>query len=169
MGLFSRKHSKADVINTTNGRAALGPGFHTERISDYSIKSPRLVQTTIKPVMVTPRSDIPLPPAPDPTRDPAGYLRSIYAVRERSRVVLEKAKSNRLQHFDVDLTKFQDTADYVVSMIKVSKNSTRRSCASSVVNLYYMLIPFSEIFKESITQFLLMADGSTLKSVADLG
>jgi hypothetical protein len=64
-------------------------------------------------------SDIPLPKAPDPNVDPAAYLRSIYAVRDRSRLVLEKAKRNQLRHFDVDMTKFSETARYVVSIIKV--------------------------------------------------
>lgn len=62
--------------------------------------------------------DVPLPKAPDPALDPAGYLRSIYAVRERSKLVLEKAKANQLKHFTVDMSKFQDTAGYVVSIIK---------------------------------------------------
>lgn len=61
-----------------------------------------------------------LPPPPDPKLDPAGYLRSIYAVRDRSRLVMEKARKNQLRHFTVDMSKFQDTAAYVVSIIKVS-------------------------------------------------
>ena len=52
--------------------------------------------------------------------DPAGYLRSIYAVRERSKLVLEKAKKNQLKHFTVDMSKFGDVASFVVSIIKVS-------------------------------------------------
>ncbi|EMF11763.1 DUF1688-domain-containing protein [Sphaerulina musiva SO2202] len=61
---------------------------------------------------------VPLPRAPDPQVDPAAYLRSIYAVRERTRLVLEKAKRNQLRHFTVDMSKFPDTAAYVVSIIK---------------------------------------------------
>jgi hypothetical protein len=60
-----------------------------------------------------------LPTAPDPNVDPVAYLRSIYAVRERSRIVMEKARNNQLRHFSVDMTKFADTARYVVSIIKV--------------------------------------------------
>ncbi len=56
--------------------------------------------------------------APDTNIDPAAYLRSINAVRERSNVVLAKAHQNQLNHFDVNLSKFQDTADYVVRIIK---------------------------------------------------
>ncbi|KAK5072395.1 hypothetical protein LTR64_005135 [Lithohypha guttulata] len=62
--------------------------------------------------------EIDIPPAPDPIKNPAQYLRSIYAVRGRSTIVLDKAKRDQLNHFDVDMTKFQDTADYVVSIIK---------------------------------------------------
>ena len=61
-----------------------------------------------------------LPKAPDPNTDPASYLRSIYAVRERSQLVLEKAKANQLRHFNVDMPKFLDTAKFVVSIIKVT-------------------------------------------------
>ena len=60
-----------------------------------------------------------MPKPPDPSLDPAAYLRSIYAVRERSRLVLQKAKKNQLTHFEVDPTKFKDTAGYVCSIIKV--------------------------------------------------
>ena len=61
---------------------------------------------------------ISLPEAPNPAKEPAAYLRSIYAVRERTKLILEKAKKNELNHFEVDLEKFQDTADYVVAIIR---------------------------------------------------
>lgn len=64
-------------------------------------------------------TNVTLPPPPDPNVEPAAYLKSIHAVRERSRLVHEKAKRNQLTHFDVDLTKFSETAAYVVSIIKV--------------------------------------------------
>ena len=57
--------------------------------------------------------------AADPSVDPAAYLRSIQAVRERTNFVLQKAKSNQLNHFNVDLGKFPDTTSYVGSTIKV--------------------------------------------------
>jgi len=60
-----------------------------------------------------------LPGAPDPVVDPAAYLRSIYAVRERTRLVLDKAKKDQLKHFQCDMSKFPAAADYVVSIIKV--------------------------------------------------
>lgn len=68
--------------------------------------------------------DIPLPKAPDPQVNPVAYLRSIYAVRERSKLVLEKAKRNQLRHFNVDMSKFSDTAAYVVAIIKVCLRGT---------------------------------------------
>ena len=46
-------------------------------------------------------------------------MRSIGAVRERCNVVKEKAFKNELNHFDVDMSKFDDTASFVVGLIKV--------------------------------------------------
>lgn len=60
-----------------------------------------------------------MPKAPDPHVDAAGYLRSIGAVRERCAIVMEKAKKNQLNHFNVDMEKFEDTTSFVVSVIKV--------------------------------------------------
>ena len=64
-------------------------------------------------------TDIQLPGPPDPTLDPAAYLRSIYAVRQRARYIIVNAKRNQLSHFDVDTTKWKDTVDYVTRIIKV--------------------------------------------------
>ena len=69
--------------------------------------------------MSVPVPRIDLPAAPDPQLDPSGYLRSIYAVRETSKHVIEAAKQNKLTNFDVDLDKFPDVVNYVVSIIKV--------------------------------------------------
>jgi len=44
--------------------------------------------------------DIPIPDPPDPISNPAAYLRSIHAVRERTKLVLEEAKVNALNHFE---------------------------------------------------------------------
>jgi hypothetical protein len=107
MGLFSRKSSKPQVA----------PGGAQPNMSNGSLKSPAPSTANGKSRMSFP--DVPLPRAPDPTLDPAAYLRSIYAVRERTRLVLEKARKNQLKHFTVDMAKFQDTATYVVSIIKV--------------------------------------------------
>lgn len=120
MGIFHKKrdhiHDSSPPYNFTT--------LTRDRISDFSHKSPRLI-TTVKqvPVMVNSIPDIDIPRPPEPSKRPAEYLRSIHAVRERSKIVLQKAKNDRLNHFDVDMTKFKDTADYVVSIIKVVPNS----------------------------------------------
>lgn len=105
MGLFSRKHSKHHGNGDTSSNELKAP---------FSMK-----RANSNPAQNASIPDIPLPRAPDPNLDPAGYLRSIYAVRERSRLVLDKAKRNQLRHFNVDMSKFSDTANYVVAIIKV--------------------------------------------------
>ncbi|KAF2685307.1 DUF1688-domain-containing protein [Lentithecium fluviatile CBS 122367] len=106
MGIFSRKSSKP----------VISPNGSQPNMSNGSLRSPAPSTATGKTPMSFP--DVSLPKAPDPALDPAGYLRSIYAVRERTKLVLEKAKKNQLKHFTVDMSKFQDTATYVVSIIK---------------------------------------------------
>lgn len=59
-----------------------------------------------------------MPRAPDPQLDPVGYLRSLGAVRERSKIVTDKALRNELLHFDVDMTKFSDVVTFVARIIK---------------------------------------------------
>lgn len=60
-----------------------------------------------------------LPRPPDPQLDPAGYLRSLPAVRDRCALVTEKALRNELRHFDVDMRKFSDVITFVSNIIKV--------------------------------------------------
>jgi hypothetical protein len=115
MGLFSRKHSS----RSHPGDAHLSP--HT---NGDGIKSPfSMKRANSNPAQNANLPDVPLPKAPDPNIDPAAYLRSIYAVRERSLLVMEKAKRNQLRHFHVDMSKFAETAKYVVSIIKVCIHS----------------------------------------------
>lgn len=64
-----------------------------------------------------PKIDLPKPP--DPDLDPAGYLRNLAAVRERSRVITTKAVKNELRHFDVDMRKFPEVVSFVSSIIRV--------------------------------------------------
>lgn len=64
-----------------------------------------------------------MPRAPDPQLDPVGYLRSLGAVRERSKIVTDKALRNELLHFDVDMTKFTDVVTFVARIIKVRDES----------------------------------------------
>ena len=113
MGLFSRKSSKVSVdgssIASRNSQILQSPS---------SARTPGANGASFGgggPQMPT----IPMPRPPDPSVDPTAYLRSIHAVRERTRPVVEKAKRNQLKHFDVDMTKFGETAGYTVSIIKV--------------------------------------------------
>lgn len=119
MGLFSRKGSKPAVD-------APGASDSNSIQSNGSLKSPTTPAFSNGAAMVskpvTPMPDIPLPKAPDPALDPAGYLRSIHSVRQRTKLVLDRAKKNQLKHFNVDMGKFGETAAYVVSIIKVSDN-----------------------------------------------
>lgn len=104
------KGDRTNSGRTTSGRVGITklPGRRME--SGYS--------TAVAPVPSLPKIAIPGPP--DPNVDPVGYLKSIHSVRERSRPVLELAKRDQLRHFNVDMTKFPDTASYVCAIIKVS-------------------------------------------------
>ena len=103
MGLFSRRAGSKSVstnTSTSSHKSSLNGA------SQYNKMVPQI-------------PDVPLPKPPDPWQDPAAYLRSIHSVRDRARLVLEKAKRNQLKHFEVDMDKFPETASYVVSIIKV--------------------------------------------------
>jgi Protein of unknown function (DUF1688) len=121
MGLFHRKESNPNRSDARyNDKDLLRPAVTADRLSGYSIQSPRLVDshTGILPRMVTSIPHVDIPKPPDPSKKPAEYLRSIHAVRERSKLVLQKAKADKLNHFDIDMSKFSDTSEYVVSIIK---------------------------------------------------
>ena len=64
-----------------------------------------------------PRVDLPRPP--DPQLDPAGYLRSLGAVRERCDFIYTRLLDDQLNHFDVDLSKLADVVTFVSQLIKV--------------------------------------------------
>ncbi|CAD6576910.1 MAG: hypothetical protein ASARMPRED_007942 [Alectoria sarmentosa] len=110
MGIFSRKSARIQ----TNGEIQ-NSGFNSS-----SLKSPPPTQTSPKdsPLISPSALDVSLPAPPDPTLDPAAYLRSIWAVRARCQLVYQRAKRNQLDHFDVDGSKFRETANYLVSIIK---------------------------------------------------
>ena len=116
MGLFKNKTSKSvnsDVAaksNRTSNSSLKSPGLNKAANGSSFTSLPSLPDTT-------------LPAPPDPTLDPAAYLRSINSVRDRTKLVYQRAKRNQLAHFDVDSSKFRDTADYVVSIIKVSNET----------------------------------------------
>jgi hypothetical protein len=71
--------------------------------------------TPLTPVAL-PKVDLPRPP--DPHIDPVGYLRSLPAVRERSRIVTQKALNNDLKHFDVNMDMFPGVVSFVANIIK---------------------------------------------------
>jgi Protein of unknown function (DUF1688) len=132
MGLFSRNKDKGSktgfAINTAKSNGSLDSG-------NSSVKSPRVTAlgtmnrawdgSTAPNTPLTPFSPIPipkidLPRPPDPQLDPAGYLRSLGSVRERSKIITEKAYRNQLRHFDVDMERFPDVVKFVANIIKVS-------------------------------------------------
>ncbi|KAI9757507.1 MAG: hypothetical protein M4579_003420 [Chaenotheca gracillima] len=119
MGIFNRKGSTRPTIQPD---AASINSNGTHRSTNSSIKSPTTTASRIPESSSASMSpsipDIALPPPPDPNLDPAAYLRSIYAVRQRSRLIFERARRNDLSHFNVDMDKFSETANYVVSIIK---------------------------------------------------
>ncbi|KAL8828766.1 MAG: hypothetical protein Q9191_002401 [Dirinaria sp. TL-2023a] len=110
MGLFNRKNTRISTNGDSSGRAASNSG---------SIKSPPLHKASNGISFNSPSmTEVQLPGPPDPALDPAAYLRSIYAVRERARFIIVNAKRNQLSHFDIDATKWKDTVDYVTRIIK---------------------------------------------------
>lgn len=124
MGLFSRKHSSnhnrvlGNGIGSSNSDSQLGQ--HQQNNANGAVMAPfGMKRANSNPAQNANMPDIPLPRAPDPNVDPAAYLRSIYAVRERCKLVMDKAERNQLRHFHVDMSKFNDTAKFVVSIIKV--------------------------------------------------
>ncbi|KAI9729668.1 MAG: hypothetical protein M1818_008421 [Claussenomyces sp. TS43310] len=112
-GYKSSNTDDASAPDVPTGAALKFPGFTT---TDMSTRSSTSASTTFSPTVGAPRSA--MLKRPDPSLDPIAYLGSIGAVRERCNLVLEKAKSNELNHFVVDMTKFQDTTKFVSSIIK---------------------------------------------------
>ncbi|RJE21720.1 Conserved fungal protein [Aspergillus sclerotialis] len=112
MGLFKRKDSK-NSIHSEKDEQDIG-SLNSGRTSTASLKSPPFKGSGLPSSI----PELPISKPPDPALDPAAYLRSIHAVRERCHIVLEKAKKNQLAHFDVDMSKFVPTASYIVSIIK---------------------------------------------------
>jgi hypothetical protein len=121
MGIFSRKDKSAG--STTSGstrKNSSNLGDIQSMSSQSSLKSPTTPGYGNKMSIPPTIPKIKLPKAPDPHVDPAGYLRSIGAVRERCSIILEKAKKNELNHFDVNMSLFKEAATkFVVSIIKV--------------------------------------------------
>lgn len=153
MGIFNRKSSKIQ----TNGQ------IMETQFDSNTLKSPPPTQTSHKksPFVSPSALDVTLPAPPDPTLDPAAYLRSIWAVRARCQLVYQRAKRNQLAHFDVDGSKFGETANYLVSIIKVGSMSPTIPFLTDT--LYYR-----ETTPQTIPKYLHMADGNTSTQVDDL-
>ncbi|KAI1159667.1 DUF1688-domain-containing protein [Nemania serpens] len=136
MGLFSRKpktprpvtkdtasidsdnsHSNSFGANSNNNKSVRSNTLNFSTNSRTSASSLGGIQSPLTPM--TPHlPKINLPKPPDPSLDAAGYLRSLGAVRERCKVVTEKALQNQLNHFDVDLERFPDVVKFVCRIIK---------------------------------------------------
>ncbi|KGO65301.1 Protein of unknown function DUF1688 [Penicillium italicum] len=112
MGLFKRKDSKNSIQSENENDSFVTA--NSARTSNASLRSPGY-KGSGRPASIP---ELPIARPPDPALDPAAYLRSVHAVRERSNIILNKAKKNQLNHFDVDMSKFEATASYVVSIIK---------------------------------------------------
>ncbi|KAJ6132529.1 hypothetical protein N7471_007744 [Penicillium samsonianum] len=112
MGIFKRKDSKNSIQSENENDSFVS--VNSARTSNTSLRSPGY-KGSGPPASIP---ELPIARPPDPALDPAAYLRSIHAVRERSNIILNKAKKNQLNHFDVDMSKFEATASYVVSIIK---------------------------------------------------
>ncbi|KAJ5992248.1 DUF1688-domain-containing protein [Penicillium sp. IBT 35674x] len=113
MGLFKRKDSRNSVQSERDEQESF-VSVNSARTSNTSLKSPGYKGSGL-PASIP---EMPIANPPDPALDPAAYLRSIHAVRDRANIVLDRAKRNQLNHFDVDLSKLKATASYVVSIIK---------------------------------------------------
>ncbi|KAI0546121.1 hypothetical protein F4679DRAFT_420430 [Xylaria curta] len=135
MGLFSRKpktprpltkdSASFDSDNSHNisiGRSSNNKSVRSNTLnfntnSRTSASSLGGLQSPLTPMTpYLPKVNLPKPP--DPSLDAAGYLRSLGAVRERCKVITEKALANQLNHFDVDLDKFPDVVQFVCRIIK---------------------------------------------------
>jgi hypothetical protein len=122
MGLFSRK-DKAPKPDPPSQNSYSNNSIHSNasksiinRVSAGSVGpgTPLSPKTPFK----MPKVDLPRPP--DPQLDPAGYLKCLPAVRERSKIIFDKAMRDELNHFDVDMSKLPDVVSFVSGLIKVS-------------------------------------------------
>lgn len=129
MGLFSRRE-KTPKSSPTSADPPLHSSYSTASVNSSASRGivNRISAASSNNNPITPlspntpfkmnKTDLPRPP--DPQLDPAGYLRSLAAVRERSEIIFEKAVKNELRHFDVDMSKMDDVVSFVSGLIKVS-------------------------------------------------
>lgn len=118
MGIFKRKDSKHSIHSDKDEQDSY-VSANSARNSNVSLKSPGFKSSGLPSSI----PEMPIARPPDPALDPAAYLRSIHAVRDRCNFIHLKAKRNRLNHFTVDMSKFAITASYIVSIIKVREES----------------------------------------------
>lgn len=168
MGLFSRKE-KTSPSNGSSSRTNSTQLTEVQsfRSSQSSLKSPSTPGFSRMSIPTIPK--IALPKAPDPNVDPAGYLRSIGAVRERCGIVLEKAKKNDLNHFEVDMGRFKDTTKFVVSVIKVCIHLSTAHCTGAKDPVPNVCCDCSAILHPITTPFPLTVDGNISTWEVEIG
>lgn len=119
MGLFTRKTCKHPTDDEEIHKSQIPRPYLVASVLPTSIYHKQTSSVLSETPSTMPVPDVPISKSPEPSLNPAAYLRSIHAVRERSQLVMLKAKSNQLSHFDVNMDMFQNTANYMISIIKV--------------------------------------------------
>jgi hypothetical protein len=136
--LTSGSSSIVTPINTTNARIM-------NRTSAGTTSTAGGPGTPLTPFSPGPVPHIAMPRPPDPQLDPAGYLRSLGAVRERCKIVTQKALKNELNHFDVDMAKFPDVVSFVANIIKASLTPLRPPwCQANTILTARLRSPFHQ-------------------------
>lgn len=135
MGLFSRrdKAPKADAhIETSQSSTSVNSA--NSRAMNRTSAASAVPGTPLSPMSPVKLPKIDMPRPPDPQLDPAGYLRSLGAVRDRSSILMTKAAKNSLKHFDVDFTKLPDVVAFVSGLIRVNKLSRFSNAVHKLTN-----------------------------------
>lgn len=113
MGLFSKKSATPVAPKQTASAASSAPA-----------------QTAARPVSTLPpptppAANVRLPPKPNADADPVAYLKSLYAVRERSNAVFARRKE--LKHFSYNEMALQNVVRFVLSILKRDFGTDYRS------------------------------------------
>ncbi|UNI18537.1 hypothetical protein JDV02_004800 [Purpureocillium takamizusanense] len=120
MGIFSRREKapKGNSSLATSHSTGSVNSNHSRAIPSRTSGGSATAGTPMSPMSPVKLPKVDLPRPPDPQLDPTGYLRSLGAVRERSKIIFDKASRNELNHFDVDLDKLSDVVSFVSGLIK---------------------------------------------------